>query len=780
MSDKTSATSAARVTSSHKSQEDRDFRVDLLGTLDRRKSLILASTIIGLLVGGCYWLFMPAKYESRAQLLLMQNDSANMASNMTPTENSVSEDLLATHMSLLQSVKLVSSALANNNLAELPSIQKRLKADVSAADYIIDNLYVTRGGEGAARGARILTVAFRHFDPKDSKLVAEAIMGEYKAFVTTKFKDINLEAIELINKARLDLEKQIADQMKAYRDFRSTAPILASAEGGSNIYKVRYEELAAELSQLMLTIDEAAGRIQLVRDGLKRLENTDGPELQKLALVDERNAERLGILVTVERGKAETAAFQALQPERMAGAQTEYSSLLMLKAKLQQAIQDFGAKHPEVRTLETQIAEMERFFAKRSSFLNVGEDQKPLTPDDVMKSYLNLLENDLVGMRQKKSDYEKQLGEAEKAAKELIGFELEELEMTRQIDRQEELYNSVVERLRDINMQQDTSSLIQEVIEEPVLGEKVSPNLPVAAAIALFTSLLLAAAAVLISELSDKKIHSAEDLESIYGSNIIGHIPEFEKNLAIRTSMRKVAKTRPTISPSLMVYHDPQSTLAEIFRGMRTQLLFTLRDTKRVLAVTGPRLGDGKSTVNANLAISLASTGKTVLLIDCDMRRPNVHRLFGVSNKAGLVDALTSEVPFQDILQESGCGGLTLLTSGNPPENPAELLGSEAFQELVAVAREKFDYIFLDCPPLLAVADPSIVAAIADCMILVTSLTPDGFPQAKQCSRVLTSIDAPLIGIVVNKVEAKTSDYTYGGGYQVGNYGYEYQQGVAS
>ncbi len=546
-----------------------ELTIDLLGILNRRKWLIGAAGVIGLTLGAAYFLFMPPKYESRAQILLMQNDSASMAAQMARSESSVSEDLLATHMSLLQSKRLVGRAMSSlpiknseertsepkaghessetgvddlaggsefepidtfeesietdagelsesqllgadelgadefelddlavreilnswvEPLATLPSIVESLSEDQTATDYIIDNLYVTRGGDGAARDARVLTVAFRHSDPQDSLRVTHAIVQEYERFIQEQFKDVNSTAYDLIDRARLDLEQKIQEASEDYRAFRLENPLIGSVEGGTNIHAMRYEELSAELSQLLVSIDEAKARIRLVEEGLKQLEGKEGPELQKLALIDDRNAERLGILVTVERGEAQTAAFQALQPERMAGATTEYTSLLGMRASLRQAMAEYGDKHPEVQKLQTQLAEMQQFVRDRDAIIGIEGDQAALTPDDVMLAYVNLLENDLKALEFQKEFLEKQMGVEEALAKELVNAELEDEELAREITRQEDLYNAVLERLRDINMQQDSSGLIQEVIEYPAMGEQVTPNAPIAAAIALLSA----------------------------------------------------------------------------------------------------------------------------------------------------------------------------------------------------------------------------------------------------------------------------------------------------
>ncbi len=121
------------------------------------------------------------------------------------------------------------------------------------------------------------------------------------------------------------------------------------------------------------------------------------------------------------------------------------------------------------------------------------------------------------------------------------------------------------------------------------------------------------------------------------------------------SSFAKSARSGSTLSPQLFAFHDPQSRISEIFRGVRTQLLFSLNGINKVVAVTSPHQGDGKSTVTANLAISLAKASRSVLLIDCDMRRPSLHKAFGVPNKAGLVDALKQVASLEQLLISPPC-----------------------------------------------------------------------------------------------------------------------------
>ncbi len=737
------------------------FSIDLLSIINRRKIAIITSGLVGILLGVGYLLFLSPTYQSRCQILLMQNESASMASQIRSGESSISEDLLATHMSLLQSKRIVTNAIDADGLAELEPLVQSVPTNKTLAEHIIGSLYVTHVGTGSSRGARVLQLAFRDKDPEVSQLVVTAILEEYKRFVASKFRDVNREAVDLINKARHDIEADIEAVSTEYREFRGSSPILSSTAGGANIYALRYEELAADVSELLVSMDEAQSRINLVQSGLERLKGSSGPELEKLALIDEKNAERLGILVAVERGEAQTAAFQSQQPERIAGAQAEYNTLLELRTQLRRVRQDFGASHPEVQTLSSQISEMEDFFNSRQKILSGSSNQKQLTPDDVMQAYINLLKNDLLGLEQRQQDLKKQMAMAEIEAKKLVDYELQNEEYIREMTRQSDLYNSIVERLRDINMQQDSSALIQEVIEDPEIGEKVSPNIQIASALTIFSTMLMTVMSVLMLELSDRRIRSAEDLEQIYESGVISHIPDFDRDPELKSIMKKIADGSPKVSPAVFTLHDTKSSISEAYRNIRTQVLFTLGGEHKIFAITSPSQGDGKSTTTVNLAVSFAKMNKPILLIDSDMRRPNVHAIFGLENKKGLAEVVNGTLSIDEACQQGPLPNLKILTSGKIPDNPAELLASEEFKTMLEAARMEFAYVIVDCPPLLAVSDPAIIAPLVDRVILVTSLDSQSLTKSRQCNRILSSVNAKLAGLIVNRAGRTNSGYTY-------------------
>ena len=208
--------------------------------------------------------------------------------------------------------------------------------------------------------------------------------------------------------------------------------------------------------------------------------------------------------------------------------------------------------------------------------------------------------------------------------------------------------------------------------------------------------------------------------------------------------------------PQLIVAQDPRSAAAEAFRTLRTNIQFKgLENPVRTMLVTSSAAEEGKSTVVANLAVSLAQTGAAVIAVDCDLRSPSLHRIFGLPNDRGLTSLmLTPDTGLRDYLQRSEAGGVDVLTSGPLPPNPAELLGSQRMASLLRELRDTADYVVFDSPPVLSVTDAAVLATKVDGSILVLSAGKARRDAAKKAKRTLEELSAHFLGVVVNNVKA--------------------------
>jgi capsular exopolysaccharide synthesis family protein len=282
-----------------------------------------------------------------------------------------------------------------------------------------------------------------------------------------------------------------------------------------------------------------------------------------------------------------------------------------------------------------------------------------------------------------------------------------------------------------------------------------------AAAIAIFGTVIFGVGLIGIAELSDRSIYKTEELEEILGTSILGNVPEFSWDTETKAAMRAAQRSKSKINRTILSHHAPQTKLAELFRGLRTQIMFTAGSEAKVLSITSAKSGDGKSTVAANLACSLAQTGRRVLLVDCDMRRPTVAPTLGLSSKLGLRELLDGTIELSDAIQTTEAVNLSVIGSGAIPKNPAELLDSRVFDDFLELVREKFDLVLLDCPPLLPVSDPSIVIPKTDGVLMVVRLDAQSRPQSKRVSEILDGLSARVLGLVINRSPKLKDKYGY-------------------
>ncbi|PKM88858.1 MAG: capsular biosynthesis protein [Firmicutes bacterium HGW-Firmicutes-12] len=212
----------------------------------------------------------------------------------------------------------------------------------------------------------------------------------------------------------------------------------------------------------------------------------------------------------------------------------------------------------------------------------------------------------------------------------------------------------------------------------------------------------------------------------------------------------------------LITYFNPKSPEAEAFKVLRTNLQFLKVDeqTKTILFTSvGP--DEGKSTVLANLAVSLAQVGKKVLVVDCDLRRPVQHRIFGHINHKGLTSVLSETDILEEVIQKTDAPGVFILTTGLIPPNPAELLSSDRMQIVLEKLEDMFDIVMIDSPPILAVTDAVILASMVDGVILITLAGRTVIDKAKEAKEKLLAAGAKILGVVLNGVERSRNDHYY-------------------
>lgn len=220
-----------------------------------------------------------------------------------------------------------------------------------------------------------------------------------------------------------------------------------------------------------------------------------------------------------------------------------------------------------------------------------------------------------------------------------------------------------------------------------------------------------------------------------------------------RARVEDEANAPDELATRLVTNLDPMSAVSEAYRALRTNLLYAFSDEPpKVIVLTSPNTGEGKSTVCANLGVVLAQAGKNSLIIDCDLRDPAIHKFFGLRNLYGIVDVLTGVYSLQETWREP-VEGVKVVTAGHLPPNPAELLGTGRFSEVLVSVWHEFDYILVDSPPAGVVSDTAILAAQGIGVLLVLDAQKTRKGSVRQTIRDLQAVGAKLLGTVMYNVK---------------------------
>jgi capsular exopolysaccharide synthesis family protein len=279
-----------------------------------------------------------------------------------------------------------------------------------------------------------------------------------------------------------------------------------------------------------------------------------------------------------------------------------------------------------------------------------------------------------------------------------------------------------------------------------VVERAVVPTTPVKPRVALnlmvgvLAGLVVAAGLGLLMEYLDDTVKSGQDVERVAGLTTLGVVMRFGR----RASRQPVSG------------YGSRSPAAEAYRAIRTSVQFATMDRLgQVLLVTSPNAGDGKSTTAANLAVTMASAGKRVVLVDGDLRKPSLHQIFNLDNSVGLTSALLSGNGARSCVEPSGFDNLSVLTSGPLPPNPSELLSSSRMRDLVDAMRREADAVIVDSPPALVVTDATLLAALADGTILVAEAGRTRSAALRQAVDGLSRATDRLLGVVLNKISRR-------------------------
>jgi capsular exopolysaccharide synthesis family protein len=749
--------------------------LDLLGMLRRRKGLIALGLFLGVAFASLYYFLTPPTFRAEMEILVGQKsgDLVKGASSGSSVEGAdTEEDVLSTHIQLMTSRRIVSAAIEKHQLDQITSVVKAVRESDSTSPllYILENLEVTKGGEGVARDAHTLKATFDDPSPVDCATILRAVFDEYSAYLKEHFEGTSTQAVDLLTQLASQTGQDVREAEQQLADQLANTAIMWDGEKTRNIHKERLNKIEDDLHDLTETEAETASRLAVITNFLKSKDPASVNDFDRLALLSEKEVNRLKLMFDVTRGDSASEAFQAEQPIRQATAQAEYDEYLSLVMKEKKLREKFSDGHPQVVSLGEQIEMMRQFIDNNSAKIKASETRERMEPAEMLNTYVGLLQNDLAGLAQQREVLQRRSELELVKAKDLEQIEMQAESLRREMMRRQEVFKDTQNTLKELNFVRDYAGFSTDVIGDAEPQERPSwPKPIIVLALGAFAGCLLGFAMALMADLMDTTFADPDDVQRTLGAPVLAHVPRFE-------AIKRKKKDPPLeIDSSIRVYHQPRTPAAEVFRVLRTGLLVEARKSNhQVIQVTSPLPGDGKSTTSVNLAMAFAQTGKRTLIVDADLRKPRVARLLHLDGQLGFAEALMDQCDPTDILQATVNENLFAVSAGSIPPNPSELLQSDRFSQLLNVWRDKFDFIIVDTPPVLAVSDAAVVSEEMDTVLLTVRIIKNGRKAAVRAADVLRRSGSEVGAILVNGYQTTDKNYGYTGGYDADAYGYGY------
>ncbi|KPK14748.1 MAG: hypothetical protein AMJ62_12130 [Myxococcales bacterium SG8_38] len=572
---------------------------------------------------------------------------------------------------------------------------------------------------------RIVRIHARDVNPERAKLIADAVA---QAYVDKTIED----RLESTDRARDWLEHQLVVLRKELDDAELA---LHSFKKGHNVLSVSMED-----RQNLVASD-----IQATHDRLTEVRN-----------------QRIELEARYKRLKASLGKRpDDIDPSVM----TDHPALSALVLELREKSQEhdalavkYGSEHPTMQTLSEEIAVLTRQIAQEKEAL------------------LASAERDVEQIRTVENGLRAAADQAQSAGLNLNLREIEYRQLHRDRDNKAKLYEIVLQRLTETDLTRMLKTTHVRILDQALLpGQPVTPNLVKNVGASLLAGLVLGLAAAFFMSRLDRTIRTVESVEGL-GIPVLGVIPHLGQPASEAKSALKQISAAQAPRDELVVVKEPMSPAAETFRMIRTNLAFMSQDDPlRSVVVTSAMPLEGKTTIASNLAVTLAQFGRSVLLVDSDLRRPRLHRVLEVDNQTGLSTLVEGRSSWKASVHQTKIDGLSVLTSGPIPPNPSELLHSEGFARVKAELLEHFDYVLFDSPPMGAVTDAAILAPQVDGVLLVVRAGTSTVQSVAGARKQLSGVSGRLLGAILNDADLRIKGYRYG----AGGYAYRSARGYA-
>jgi succinoglycan biosynthesis transport protein ExoP len=704
-----------------------------------RKNVVIISVVVSFLLFGLYYATATRRYIAKAGLVLQIN-ADSWSPGMAMQEN-WEQNMLPTYEGLISRSEVIKGAIER--------IPREHRVDFGHAPpdewvkIIQDNLSVSD-----IRRTNIVEVGFRSKDPNAAVTVVNAVVDSYQDFMDKTYRGEAGEYLTALNKKKESVEEELAEKEKSLWQSREQTRDLG-IDADSKVLHPAIQQvvtLEGQLSSRRLDRQELEAQLKAIQTAIGQ-------------------GEDLGRYVFALAGAVDPEVLR--QRLGMGARQMDYRDKLMASrledmAKLEELRKCFGPRNPEVVNLEARIRQTTATLLGRDD--QIQAEVERLQDGQLGPMLIEIAQQKLKAAAELEARLSREYEEANQRAVDITTQLAWLKKLERECERLEEDRALLNDQIKDVKLQSEGQEVTPHIVDWPKVNfDPVSPRLARTVLLAMLSGVAIGLMLVYVMDILDDRFRSMEEMQALLGVSVLAMVRELESSDEIGLG-------------ALQAYVAPNATESEAFRTLRTTLSLAEDDTHQIV-VSSPEPGDGKTTVLANLAVAIAQSGKRTLLIDADLRRPGLTALLGMRGIDGLSTVIRGE---DDIVRAaeanvrpSGLEGLDVLPSGPRPTNPAELLGSRRFSELLAWAESVYDQILIDSPPTLATSDTAVIGRLTNAVMLVVQPAKNRRRLVMRCVESLAVLRIPLLGIVVNRIGSSKDGGYYGYGYG-GYYGYDY------
>ena len=624
------------------------------------------------------------------------------------------EQYLETQYNILQSQTLAEQVIHDLRLTELREFRGDARDEAEARRNALGAFQQGLSIDPVEK-SNIVKVSFLSQDPNLSAKVANTLVRDYiQQSIDVRFRSTS-QAAEFLTKQLAGMKQQLEqseDQLQRYS--AANGIVFLNDQDKQNVTTARLQQLQNDYTQAQADRYHWQSMDGLLRDGQAPPDTLTNQGVQQLDL-------------------------------QLANLQRQYRDVTTI----------YKPEHPAALRLHRQIVALQQALASEKSSL----------ASDIRKHYQAAQQREAL----LQGALDRQKAEVNDIAQRSVEYNI----LQRQVDSNRTLYDGLLQRLKtaEINSGLNASSI--HVVDPAVAPLRpAKPILWLNCLLGLLGGLFVGISAAFFQEYLDNSLKTPDDVVRHLGLTVLGLIPAIEEApVAARNALpgarHPSASAGPvgTLADGLpgLQAHSPAG---EAYRALRTTLLLGANVGSRVYLVSSAIPGEGKTTTAVNLAASLAGLGRRVVIIDADLRKPQIHRRLDVRFHPGLADYLSGVAQVGDIIHETEIEGLSVIPFGHLPPNPVDLLMGGAVVELMDGLRERFDYVFFDTPPVLYFADARVLAPVVDAALLVVRAGETPRENVVRARRLFEQVNGRILGIVLNGLAPNTQGYEY--------YGYKY------